>query len=126
MANIDYVIVGPGPSASDVITAVTAATGGAQTDSGWLHPEDERAALRVIADPEVAGGMWCRFITQAIRHRRGKPWPATCMTRWSSTRIGIWCSTRMMLKTLSRRASRHESSCCDPPASTCTQAVAWR
>jgi hypothetical protein len=56
MANIDYVIVGPGPSASDVITAVTAATGGAQTDSGWLHPEDERAALRVIADPEVAGG----------------------------------------------------------------------
>jgi hypothetical protein len=56
MANIDYIIIGSGPSDSDVLTAVTAAIGGAQTDSGWLHPADERAALRLSPDPEVAGG----------------------------------------------------------------------
>jgi hypothetical protein len=56
MANIDYIIIGPGPSGLDVNATVLAVTGGAQTDGGWLHPADERAALRVIPDPEVPGG----------------------------------------------------------------------
>ena len=56
MANIDYVIIGPGPSNDDVTAVVRAATGGLHADRGWLHPADERAALRVISDPEVVGG----------------------------------------------------------------------
>ncbi len=55
MANIDYVIVGPGPSLADVTTAVRDATRSVLTDAGWLHPSDERAALRVIADPDSEG-----------------------------------------------------------------------
>lgn len=55
MTNLDYVIVGPGPSQPEVTAAVRSATESALTDSGWLHPPDERAALRVIADPEDGG-----------------------------------------------------------------------
>jgi hypothetical protein len=56
VANTDYVIVGAGPSLADVIEAVKDATGSDQTDTGWLHPRDEFAALRVVPDPDVDGG----------------------------------------------------------------------
>ena len=55
MSNMDYVIVGAGPSLADVTAAVQIASGSVLTASGWLHPGDYRAALRVIADP-VDGG----------------------------------------------------------------------
>jgi len=56
VTNIDYVIVGSGPSLADVTAAVRAATDSVLTETGWLHPSDDRAALRVIADPDEGGG----------------------------------------------------------------------
>jgi hypothetical protein len=34
MANIDYVVIAPGPSDADVVAAVMATTGSVQTDKG--------------------------------------------------------------------------------------------
>ena len=56
MANIDIIVVGSGPSLADVTAVVKAATESDQTSTGWLHPADDRAALRVIPDPGVSGG----------------------------------------------------------------------
>ena len=55
MANIDYVVVGPGPSLAEVASAVQSAINSQEATAGWLHPADECAALRVIPDP-VNGG----------------------------------------------------------------------
>lgn len=55
MANIDYVVVGGGPSMAEVTAAARAATGSVLTETGWLHPADDRAALRVVADPDGDG-----------------------------------------------------------------------
>lgn len=56
MANMDYVIVGPGPSLADVQEVVQAATGSVPAGPGVLHPDDARASLHITADPEVVGG----------------------------------------------------------------------
>lgn len=55
MANIDYVLVGPGPSSAEVRDAVQRASDSDLTESGWLHPADQRAALHVIGDPSGSG-----------------------------------------------------------------------
>lgn len=63
MANMDYIIVGSGPSLTDVIRAVIEETQGID-HGGWLYPaDDNQAALQVIADPEVSGG----HVVQVLR-----------------------------------------------------------
>lgn len=56
MPNIDYVIVGAGPSLTDVRNAVKGATQSVESGHDWLHPADELASLHFKSDPEVAGG----------------------------------------------------------------------
>lgn len=56
MSNIDYVIVGAGPSLADVRDTVKTITHSADAEAGWLHPVDERASLYIKPDPECAGG----------------------------------------------------------------------
>jgi hypothetical protein len=55
MANINYVVVGPGPTFTEVQAAVDAAI---EVLRGRvdLHAEDQRAAVRVIRDPRTPGG----------------------------------------------------------------------
>lgn len=57
MTNMDYVIVGPGPSLADVVAAVRSASGGIVIADGVVHlPDDEPASLHVIPDPLEDGG----------------------------------------------------------------------
>jgi hypothetical protein len=67
VSNVDYVVVGPGPSLADVRIAVQRATDSRPGDDGWLNPPDERAALNVIADGDVDGG------TVVLVHYAGDP-----------------------------------------------------
>lgn len=56
MSNIDYVIVGPGPSLADVRSTVEGITESVGDDHGWLLPDDDRASLYIKANREDAGG----------------------------------------------------------------------
>lgn len=47
MANVDYVVVGPGPSLAEVTEAVKTASDATETVDNRLHTADERAELTV-------------------------------------------------------------------------------
>lgn len=47
MANVDYVVVGPGPSLADVADAVKSASDATEIVDNRLHTADERAELTV-------------------------------------------------------------------------------
>ncbi|BBX56959.1 hypothetical protein TM48_01443 [Mycobacterium shottsii] len=56
MANVDWVIVGAGPSLTDITAAVQAATGSELVDGVLRIADDERASLRVYPGPAIDGG----------------------------------------------------------------------
>lgn len=56
MTNMDYVIVGPGPSLTEILAAVQEATHATPAGDGYLHLPGEPASLRVMQDPLEAGG----------------------------------------------------------------------
>lgn len=63
MANMAYVIVGPGPSLADVHGRVVRETR-SSVRGGWRYPaDDDRVTLRVIVDPEASGG----HVVQVLR-----------------------------------------------------------
>lgn len=49
MANVDYVVVGPGPSLADVAEAVKTASDAIEIVDNRLHTADERAELTVYS-----------------------------------------------------------------------------
>ena len=52
MPNLDYVIVGPGPSVADVFTAVRLCTSSTLAESGALHPLEGRPDARIYVVPD--------------------------------------------------------------------------